>query len=73
NLSLLNDLDRQRRVAISQIQTTLYSLTSFQLDMEELREQVSRPSLIEMPIQVHIESVHRGIERLRSSKVALKS
>nr|CAG8432989.1 7439_t:CDS:2 [Entrophospora candida]CAG8437297.1 12117_t:CDS:2 [Entrophospora candida] len=71
NLSLLNDLDRQRRVAISQIQTTLYSLTSFQLDMEELREQVSRPSLIEMPIQVHIESVHRGIERLRNSRLNL--
>ncbi|GBB91321.1 hypothetical protein RclHR1_18530003 [Rhizophagus clarus] len=73
NLELLRNLDKHRRTAVSQIQTTLYSLTSFQLDMEELREQVSRPSIIEMPIEVHIESIGKGIERLRSSKVALKS
>ncbi|KAF0442228.1 vacuolar transporter chaperone protein [Gigaspora margarita] len=73
NLQLLRDLDKQRRIAVSQIQTTLYSLTSFQLDLEELREHVSRPSLVEMPIEVHIENVGKGIERLRTSKVALKS
>ncbi|PKC56347.1 hypothetical protein RhiirA1_353857 [Rhizophagus irregularis] len=73
NLELLKNLDKHRRTAVSQIQTTLYSLTSFQLDMEELREQVSRPSIIEMPVEVHIESIGKGIERLRNSKVALKS
>ncbi|CAG8802303.1 7590_t:CDS:1, partial [Racocetra fulgida] len=73
NLQLLKDLDKQRRIAVSQIQTTLYSLTSFQLDLEELREHVSRPSLVEMPIEVHIENVGKGIERLRTSKVALRS
>ncbi|CAG8463260.1 17621_t:CDS:2 [Acaulospora colombiana] len=73
NLQLLQDLDRQRKIAVTQIQTTLYGLTSFQLDIEELREQVSRPSMIEMPIEVHIENVGKGIERLRGSKVALKS
>ncbi|CAG8464045.1 11781_t:CDS:2 [Dentiscutata heterogama] len=73
NLALLRDLDKQRRIAVSQIQTTLYSLTSFQLDLEELREHVSRPSLVEMPIEVHIENVGKGIERLRTSKVALRS
>ncbi|RIA93235.1 hypothetical protein C1645_804160 [Glomus cerebriforme] len=73
NLELLRNLDKHRRTAVTQIQTTLYSLTSFQLDMEELREQVSRPSIIEMPIDIHIESISKGIERLRNSKVALKS
>ncbi|CAG8513144.1 1061_t:CDS:2 [Funneliformis mosseae] len=73
NLELLIDLDRQRRLAVSQVQTTLYSLTSYQLDMEELREHVSRPSIIEMPVELHIENVGKGIERLRHSKVALKS
>jgi hypothetical protein len=73
NLELLTDLDQLRRSAVSQIQTTLYSLTSFQLDMEELRGQVARPSIIEIPIEIHIENVGKGIERLRSSKVALKS
>ncbi|POG59273.1 hypothetical protein GLOIN_2v1885185 [Rhizophagus irregularis DAOM 181602=DAOM 197198] len=67
------NLDKHRHTAVSQIQTTLYSLTSFQLDMEELREQVSRLSIIEMPVEVHIESIGKGIERLRNSKVALKS
>ncbi|CAG8624666.1 10529_t:CDS:2 [Ambispora leptoticha] len=73
NLQLLQDLDRQRRHAVAQIQTTLYSLTSFLLDLEELREQVMKPSLIGMPIEVHIENVGKGIERLKSSKVAVKS
>ncbi|CAG8635541.1 5633_t:CDS:2 [Ambispora gerdemannii] len=73
NLQLLQDLDKQRRHAVAQIQTTLYSLTSFQLDLEELREQVLKPSLINMPIEVHIENVGKGIERLKSSKVAIKS
>ncbi|GBC53104.2 hypothetical protein RIR_jg1905.t1 [Rhizophagus irregularis DAOM 181602=DAOM 197198] len=73
NLELLKNLDKHRHTAVSQIQTTLYSLTSFQLDMEELREQVSRLSIIEMPVEVHIESIGKGIERLRNSKVALKS
>ncbi|CAG8708041.1 2555_t:CDS:2 [Acaulospora morrowiae] len=73
NLELLQDLERQRKIAVSQVQTTLYGLTSFQLDIEELREQVSRPSMIEMPIEVHIDNVGKGIERLRNSKVAIKS
>ncbi|CAI2165838.1 7043_t:CDS:2 [Funneliformis geosporum] len=73
NFELLRDLDKQRRMAVSQVQTTLYSLTSYQLDMEELREHVSRPSIIEMPVELHIENVGKGIERLRNSKVALKS
>jgi len=73
NLELLKDLDKLRRTAVSQIQTTLYSLTSFQLDLQELRGQVARPNIIEIPIEIHIENVGKGIERLRSSKVALKS
>ncbi|CAG8682256.1 968_t:CDS:2 [Acaulospora morrowiae] len=73
NFDLLQDLERQRKIAVSQVQATLYGLTSFQLDIEELREQVSRPSMIEMPIEVHIENVGKGIERLRKSKVVLKS
>lgn len=73
NLRLLYDLDGQRKKAVSRVHTTLLTLTSFQHDLEELREQVVTPSLVEMPIEVHIENVGKGIERLRGSKLALKS
>ncbi|KAG9290902.1 hypothetical protein G9A89_011052 [Geosiphon pyriformis] len=73
NLDLLQQLDFKRRHAVGQIQATLYSLTSFQLDLEELREQVVIPTLIDIPVEIHIENVGKGIERLRNSRVAMKS
>ncbi|CAG8453673.1 1014_t:CDS:2 [Paraglomus brasilianum] len=73
NLDLLSQLDSQRRNAVVQVQMTLYSLTSFQTDLEELREQVLKPSLVDLPLELHIENVDKGITRLKNSKVAIKS
>ncbi|PKY44980.1 hypothetical protein RhiirA4_542255 [Rhizophagus irregularis] len=63
NLTLLKDLDKRLRMALSHIGTTSRNLESFLLNLDELRKLVS---VTEMPIKIHIEIVWKGVVRLIS-------
>jgi len=63
HLKLLEELDRRLHIAVSHIRATSYNLASFQLNLDELHKLVS---IIEMPINIHIEIIWKGVGRLIS-------
>ena len=49
---------------------TIRALDSLSEDMEELRERVANPALVgeSLPVEVHIKSIQKGLERLQGDR-----
>ncbi|KAG1770948.1 hypothetical protein EDD22DRAFT_864580 [Suillus occidentalis] len=73
-LGLLKDLGDYRRQAQAHVVAALQTLNSMSEDMEDLRERVATPELIDgrIPLHVHIESIQNGLERLQEGRVRAK-
>lgn len=70
-LSLLNDVTISRRQAWGHVTTTILKLQAIQHSLDDLRERVAAPQTVgtdEVPLEVHIESINLGIERLESQR-----
>lgn len=74
NLLLLKDLGLYRKKALAQVMMALQALRTLSDDMEDLRERVANPELVEskIPAEVHLKSIKGGIERLKESRVRAK-
>jgi hypothetical protein len=59
----LKDLDKRLRIALSHIGSITRNLEFFQLNLDKIHKLVS---VIEMPINIHIEIVCKGVRRLIS-------
>ncbi|KAI6146934.1 hypothetical protein EDD17DRAFT_92233 [Pisolithus thermaeus] len=69
-LALLNDLGDYRKQARAHVIAALQTLHAMSDDLEDLRERVAAPGIVggEVPIQVHIESIKNGLERLKEGR-----
>lgn len=72
-VDLLKDVERYRRLAWGHVTTTLIKLQEIQHSLEDLRERVALPETVgtnKVPLEVHIESINLGIERLEGQRDA---
>lgn len=72
-LALLNNVNGYRRVAWAHVQTTIMKLQAIRAQLEDLRERVGSPETVgtdKVPLEVHIDSINLGIERLEEQRDA---
>ncbi|KAI7220853.1 hypothetical protein KC333_g2093 [Hortaea werneckii] len=69
-LKLLKDVEAYRRLAWGHITSTIVKLQSIRDNLEDLRERVAMPETIgdKIPLEVHIDSITRGVERLEAQR-----
>jgi len=71
NLATLSQFEKGRQGSRDVVIKTTAAYQTMMAQVEELREQVARPGLLEeyaIPIEVHIKSIQMGIERMRTMK-----
>jgi len=72
-LQLLSDVSFYRRAAWGHVTSTLLKLQEIQHSLEDLRERVVMPETVgtdKVPLEVHLESINLGIERLEQQRDA---
>ncbi|SMR41711.1 unnamed protein product [Zymoseptoria tritici ST99CH_1A5] len=70
-LELLKNVSAYRRQAWGHVTATLLKLQEIQASLEDLRERVAMPETVgtaKVPLDVHIENINRGIERLENQR-----
>jgi hypothetical protein len=70
-LALLDDVGKYRRLAWGHVTATLVKLQAIQHSLEDLRERVAMPEVLgtgNVPLEVHIQSINLGIERLEAQR-----
>lgn len=70
-LALLRQVGTYKRVAWGHVSQTIVKLQSIQHNLEDLRERVAMPETLgadKVPLEVHIESINLGIERLEQQR-----
>ncbi|KAF2170140.1 hypothetical protein M409DRAFT_64493 [Zasmidium cellare ATCC 36951] len=70
-LQLLKDVNNYRRAAWGHVTATLLKLQEIQHSLEDLRERVAMPETVgaeRVPLEVQIESINLGIERLEGQR-----
>ncbi|KAF8628022.1 hypothetical protein AX15_004139 [Amanita polypyramis BW_CC] len=67
---LLKQLGMFRKKALIHVTAALETLRAMSDDMEDLRERAATPELVgpSIPMEVHIQSIQNGIERLRDGR-----
>lgn len=69
-----------RSKALAHVSASLIQLQQMQSDLEDLRDRVAAPALLadvgkdvqDIPLEVHIESIRKGVERLDSGRKKAK-
>ncbi|PPJ51389.1 hypothetical protein CBER1_08560 [Cercospora berteroae] len=72
-LELLRNVGEYRRLAWGHVTATLLKLQEIQHSLEDLRERVAVPETVgtdKIPLEIHIESINLGIERLEKQRDA---
>lgn len=71
HLILLNNISNYRKMALLRVTSTMLQLRQLSSDLDDLRDRVAAPPLVGedsdesgIPIEVHIESIRKGVERL---------
>jgi len=71
HLTLLANVAHYRRTALLRVSATMLQLRQLSTDLDDIRDRVAAPSLVGeqedeggIPIEVHIESIRKGVERL---------
>lgn len=75
-LELLNAVSNNRRAAWGHVTSTILKLQEIRDSLDDLRERVALPAMSggdKVPLEVHIESINLGIERLESQRDASRS
>ncbi|KAK3072683.1 hypothetical protein LTR53_006378 [Teratosphaeriaceae sp. CCFEE 6253] len=71
-IDLLKEVGAYRRLAWAHVTTTIVKLQAIRDTLEDLRERVAMPEIVgdKVPLEVHIESINLGIERLEQQRDA---
>lgn len=70
-----------RTKALAHVSASLIQLQQMHADLEDLRDRVTAPALLadsgkdiqDIPLEVHIESIRKGVERLNTGRNKAKS
>nr|GAT46720.1 predicted protein [Mycena chlorophos] len=75
HLTLLKGLGEYRKQALAHVVGALQTLTQMSEEIESLRERVAAPELVgsKIPLEVHIQSIQGGLERLQESRRTAKA
>ncbi|EWC43541.1 hypothetical protein DRE_01428 [Drechslerella stenobrocha 248] len=77
HVKLLNNVSHYRKTALSHVSATVVELERMSADLEQLRETVAAPSLldgvVEAPIELHIRNIDQGIMRLTAGRIKASS
>ncbi|KAK6340249.1 hypothetical protein TWF730_002013 [Orbilia blumenaviensis] len=72
-VALLQNVNHYRKTALSHVSATVVELDRMSADLEQLRETVAAPSLmdgiVEVPIELHIRNIDQGILRLTAGRL----
>ncbi|EKD18531.1 hypothetical protein MBM_03524 [Drepanopeziza brunnea f. sp. 'multigermtubi' MB_m1] len=72
-LDLLKQVGIYRKTAYAHVSGTIIRLQAMGAGLEDLRERVGSPELlrdrIDIPLEVHLESIMKGVERLEESRL----
>lgn len=74
--SLLANIAVYRSKALAHVGASLIQLQQMQADLEDLRDRVTQPALLgdaDIPLEVHIESIRKGVDRLNDGRNKAKS
>lgn len=77
-LKLLGMVAGYRRAALNHVMNTLVHLQSMGAELEELRDRVASPAVLQeagvkhIPLSVHIENIQLGVERLEAGRELAK-
>ncbi|KKA29989.1 hypothetical protein TD95_002988 [Thielaviopsis punctulata] len=77
-IHLLENVDVQRSQAMSQLTALVVELEGMQAGLEDLRDRVAAPNIAQMgtgtriPLQVHIDTINKGVERLDSKRAYMR-
>ncbi|KAK5121219.1 hypothetical protein LTR85_005385 [Meristemomyces frigidus] len=71
-IQLLKEVGAYRRMAWAHVSTTIIKLQAIRDNLEDLRERVAMPETVgdKVPLEVHIDSINLGIERLEQQRDA---
>ncbi|KAI0544243.1 hypothetical protein F4679DRAFT_565619 [Xylaria curta] len=76
-LSLLRQVDVQRRSAVAQLNGMVHDLGDIQTKLGDLRDRVAAPELLadttSIPLSVHIETINAGVERLEAARIRIRA
>ncbi|KAI0436997.1 hypothetical protein F4803DRAFT_540395 [Xylaria telfairii] len=76
-LSLLRQVDTQRRSAVAQLIGMVHDLGDIQTKLGDLRDRVAAPELLadttSIPLSVHIETINAGVERLEAARIRIRA
>ncbi|KAI8944364.1 hypothetical protein F4801DRAFT_223501 [Xylaria longipes] len=76
-LSLLRQVDTQRRSAVAQLVGMVHDLGDIQTKLGDLRDRVAAPELLadttSIPLSVHIETINAGVERLEAARIRIRA
>ncbi len=70
-LQLLRDVANYKRIAWAHVTTTILKLQAIRDNLEDLRERVAMPETVgvdKVPLEVHIDAINLGIERLEQQR-----
>lgn len=78
--TLLRSITAYRSKALHHVGSSLVQLQQMQTDLEDLRDRVAEPALLadagkqvqDIPLEVHIESIRKGLERLNTGRDKVK-
>lgn len=75
-IQLLQDVGNYRRIAWAHVTATIVKLQAIRDNLEDLRERVAAPETVgveKVPLEVHIQSINLGIERLEQQREASRN
>lgn len=74
NLEILKGLAAYRQQAFGHVLAAMQTLQAMSEDMEDIRERVAAPDLAgaKIPVEVHIQSIQIGLDRLRQGRILAK-
>lgn len=74
HLKLLNGVAEYRQRALAHVSGALHTLQAMSAEVEALRERVSQPVMLggAIPLEVHVESIRGGLDRLKESRLKAK-
>ncbi|KAI0950832.1 hypothetical protein AcW1_008030 [Taiwanofungus camphoratus] len=74
HLQLLRNLGAYRKRALAHVVAALQAMQSLSAEVEDLRERVAAPEILgdNIPIEVHLNSIKGGMERLREGRTKAK-
>lgn len=76
HLKLLNDVITYKRAAWAHVNATILKLQAIRANLEDLRERVAMPETVgtdKVPLDIHIETINRGIQRLEDQRESGRS